>query len=112
LSLLEQVGLIALDLQEVVAAFFHNDAGGFALAVQGVGGDEFAVQGGEFIQQLGAGALLATFGAFLLVVNGDGIWGAVLMFRQSEQADVIADHFSIQRQRLGKSACPFEQPLI
>jgi hypothetical protein len=48
--------LVALNLEEIVAASFHDEAGELALAVERIGGDAFAVQG----QRLGqvAGLLL------------------------------------------------------
>ena len=59
MGLLEQKPLVAFDLKEIVAAFFHNAAGQFALAVQRISGDEFAVQRGRFVQQLRGRGLFA-----------------------------------------------------
>ena len=42
--MLEQVGWVAFDLEEIVAAFFHQGPGVRTLAVQRVGGDDFPIQ--------------------------------------------------------------------
>ena len=64
------MGLVALDLEQVVAALFHNGARQLALTVQGVGGDEFAIQRRLAFQQRSGGTLLATLSAFFLVIDG------------------------------------------
>jgi hypothetical protein len=70
------------DLEEEVAAFFHNEAGGFSLAVEGVGGDDLSVQSREFFQQVRRRRLLAAFRSLFLVVNGQGLRSAVLVLGQ------------------------------
>ena len=80
----EQMRLVALDLEEKFAAFFHDGAGGFPLAVQGIGGADFAVEGREFFDQGRGGTLLATLGAFLLVVNSHRLRRAVFVLGQGE----------------------------
>ena len=52
--------------------------------MEGVGGDEFGVEGREFFQERGRDNLFAALGAFLLIVNGDGLRGAILVLRERE----------------------------
>ena len=109
---MEQFGLVALDLEQIIAALPDDGAGVGSLAVQGIGGDDLAVQGGRFFQQGRRRRLFAALGAFFLVVNGHGLGGAVLMLGEGEQADVIADHFAIQSQRLRQGSAVALQPAI
>ena len=55
----EKVALIAFDLKKVVAAFLDNDARGFVLVVQCVGGDGFAAEYDVVADQLLRGFELA-----------------------------------------------------
>jgi hypothetical protein len=98
LSLLEQRGLIGLDLQQVLAAFLHNDARGGFLAVERIGADDFLLQRGQAFQQRKGGRLFTARGAFLLIHQRHGHRGTIFMVGQGHQADVIADHFAIQGQ--------------
>ena len=100
----EEGGLIAFDLQEKIAAFFHHDPCEFCLAVQRVGRHKLVVQSRQFFQQLHRGGLLAAFGAFFPIVDRDGQGRTVVMMSQGEQADVVANHFAIQSQSLGQRA--------
>jgi hypothetical protein len=52
------------------------------------------------VQQRQGRGLFTTRGVFLLIVNGDRLRRAVLMLRQGEQADVIADHLPVEGQSL------------
>lgn len=70
----------------VVAALFHDAARGLALAVEGIGGGDFSVQCGERFEPRGGGVLLAAFGAFLLIIDGNGLRCAVLVLCQGERA--------------------------
>ena len=74
--------LVAFDLHEIVAALFRDDPRGRPLAVQGVGGDDLSIQGGQALEQRGGGGLFAKLGAFLLIVDGLRLRGAVLVLGQ------------------------------
>ena len=81
-GVVEQRGLVARDLQAVLAALLDEGAGGGALAVQGVGGDDLPVEGGQAAEQRRGGGLLATRGPLFLVVEGEGLRGAVVVVDQ------------------------------
>lgn len=100
----EQRGLVGFDLQEVVASFFHDDARGFFLAVERVGGDGFAVERGQGGEELLGGLEFAARGVFFLIHDGEGDGGAVFDFDQADHADDVADHFSVQGERAGQGA--------
>lgn len=70
--------------------------------MEGIGRDDFAVERLLALQQRQGRGLFTARGVFLLVVNGDRLRGAVLVLRQGEQADVIADHFAVEGQGLGE----------
>jgi len=106
----EQTGLVALDLEQVVAAFFHDDPRVPALAVQRVGRNHFAVQGRQRCQQRRGRRLLTAGRPLLLVVHGHRLRGAVLVLGQRQEANVVANHFAIQGQRLGQRAVAALQP--
>ena len=111
MGLFEQVGLVALDLKEVVAAFFHDATGGFSLAVQRVGGNDFAVQSRQRFQPRRRRRLFAAGRALLLVIHGHRLRGAILVPGQREQANVVANHFAVQGQRLRQRATAAVQPI-
>ena len=104
------MGLIAFDLEKIIPALFHGGPAILALAVQRISGDDFPIQWGKVFQQLGGSAQFAALGAFLLVVNGHGLRGSILVLGQREQANMIPNHFAIQSQGLRQSACPLGQP--
>ena len=84
LGLLEQIGLIGFDLEQVITALLDDHAGIFALAMQGVGSDKFFVEGAEGLEQGGGAGEFAGLGAVFLIVEGNGLWSAVLVFGQGE----------------------------
>lgn len=110
MSLLQQMRLVALDLEEVVTAFFHGGPAQFSLTVQGIGRDQFAIQRGEAFQQGRGRGLLATLGALFLVIDRHGLGSPILVLGQGEQADVIPNHFAVQSQRLRQAARATGQP--
>ena len=77
----------------------------------GGGGDEFAAEGREFFKEGGRVHFFAARRAFLLVVNGDRLRGAVLVRREREQAEVIAEHFAVHREGLRERAHVRQQPV-
>lgn len=79
LGLGEQRGLVALDLEQIVTALFPDGAGRRLLAVQRIGGDKLVVQRRQAVQQSGGGGLFATLGAFLLIVDRDGVGRTVFV---------------------------------
>ena len=78
-GVVEQRGLVGLDLQAVLAALLDDGAGGGALAVQGVGGDDLPVEAGHAGEQRSGGGLFATRCPLFLVVEGEGLRGAVVV---------------------------------
>ena len=104
MSLSQQMRLVALDLEEVVTAFFHRGPAQLSLTVQGIGRDQFAIQRGEAFQQGGGGGLFATLGALFPVINGDGLGRAVLVLAQGQQADMIPNHLAVQGRSLRQTA--------
>jgi hypothetical protein len=81
--------LVAFDLEEGLAAFFHDGARVRPLAVQRIGGDELVIQRRQFLQQRGGGGLSAARGVFFLVVHGHGLRGPVLVLGQREQTQRV-----------------------
>ncbi len=63
----EQGRLVGFDLEEVFAAFVHDDARGFLLAMQRVGRDGFAFERRHGGEELLRDLLLAALGVFLLI---------------------------------------------
>ncbi len=100
----EQRGLVGFDLQEAVASFFHDDARGFFLAVERVGGDGFAVERGQGGEELLGDFQFAALGVLLLIHDGAGDGRAVFDFDQADHADDVADHFPVQGERAGQRA--------
>ena len=94
------------------SAFFGDGARRRLLAVQGVGGDDFVVEGGDVFEETAGGGLLATPGALRLVVNGDRLRGTVLVLGQREQANVVADHLAVEGERLRERARVGLQPVV
>lgn len=66
--------------------------------MEGVRSHGLAIEGWEFCQQRGRDDLFAARRALLLVVNRRGLRGTVLVLREREQADMVADHFAIHRE--------------
>jgi hypothetical protein len=106
------MGLIAFDLKQIITPLFHNGPGVLTLAVQGITGDDLPIQCWQGGQQFGRRAEFTAFGAFLLVVNGQGLRGAILLLGQGEQANVVANHFAVQGQRLRQGARPALEPAV
>ena len=104
--------MVAFNLQQIITAFFHDGPGVLTLTVQGIGRDHFAVQSRQFFEQRGGRGLFAAWRAFLLVVNGHRLGRAILVLSQGKQANVVANHFTIQGQRLGQSARAALQPAV
>lgn len=106
------MGLIAFDLKQIITPLFHNGPGVLTLAVQGIAGDDLPIQCRQGCQQFGRRAQLTAFGAFLLVVNGQGLRGAILMLGQGEQANVVANILPSKASACGKvPARLWSQPL-
>ena len=73
MSLGQQMRLVAFNLEEIIAAFFDNGPAQLALAVQGIGRDDFAVQRRLFFEQGCRGGLFAPWGALFLIIHGEGL---------------------------------------
>jgi hypothetical protein len=111
LGLLEELGLIAFDLKEIVAALFDNEPGVVALTMQWIGGNHFAIQRGQLFQQSAIVAQLAALVSFFLIIDGDGLRSAILVLSQGKQADVVPDHLAIQSQGGWQTARAIQEPL-
>ena len=98
---LQEGRLVAFDLQEVVPAFVHDGAGGVLLAVERVGRDGFSFQRRQRAQEFLGDFHLAARGAFLLVHDRHGHWGAILDVHETDGADDVADHFAIEGESAG-----------
>lgn len=98
----DKIGLIAFDLQKVIASFFHDDARGPLLAMERVGRHGETIQTGLGLEQFLRGFELASIGSFLLIHDCHGTRGAVFGMGQGDGPDDVTDHFSIQSEHARK----------
>jgi len=89
------MGLVAFDLQEIIAPFLGYGPGNLALAVQCVGGDHLSIEAPHGIEKFSRGLMLAALGAFLLIVQGHGFGGSVTVAGQAQDVEVVANHLPI-----------------
>lgn len=102
--------MVAFDLEKVVAVFFQNGPRGLFLAVERIGGDGFALQGGQLGQEALGRFEFAAGRVFLLIHDGHGDGRTVLDLDQADRADDIADHLAVQCQCAGQHAGLLTQP--
>ena len=91
-------GLVALELKQEVAVMRDDELQVFALAVEGVAGDDGVAEIDTLIEALGGGELALGFGGFALGLlggdgDGDGRSAFVLAEREGEQE--VADVFAV-----------------
>ena len=105
--------MVALELKQEVAVVCDDELHVFALAVEGVAGDDGVAEIDTLIEALGGGELALGFGGLafgLLGGDGDGDGGAVFVLAEGEGEQEVADVFAVKGERARQGAVVGGEP--
>ena len=97
--------MVALELKQEVAVVCDDELHVFALAVEGVAGDDGVAEIDFLIETLGGGELALGFGG-----DGDGDGGAAFVLAECKGEQEVADVFAVKGERARQGAVVGGEP--